>query len=418
MKVLNYSWSDFIEGLKVPSVVFEFLNRAKVWATKMGQFLYLAGGPVRDVLLGRQTQDIDLVLEGSWESLLSTLSKEIEFKIISKSQFLTYKLSLNSLYVLDLVTARKEFYPSPASLPVVARGSFIEDIHRRDFTINALIYGLTPPYEDKILDLVEGLSDLKKGLIRPLHQNSFIDDPTRAFRGVRYKVRFNFSYTEEFNKALELAAKISSFKKLSPSRLAQELKLFFTKEAMEALPTLLRDLQNLRLLQRVGLKERRIKSSDFNLLRKAKEELDSKNFEKFVRLFLVELEETTLKRLAFSDRERALILKWAQFLREVESSLQDLSILERVELLEKIPPFLLFRLGLEEKWEDTIELFWDHWRKVKPAVTGEELKALGIKEGKVIGSILKRLRQEKLEGRLTTIEEERAFVRNLIFPKS
>ncbi|MFN3568061.1 MAG: polya polymerase, partial [Caldimicrobium sp.] len=205
MKVLSYSWSKFFSKVSLPRCGIEFLQLCRELAKKKGFFLYIAGGPVRDLLLNRPIKDLDVVLEGDWESLFEQNIKKIPGKVLFKTTFYTYKIELSENLVLDLVTARRETYPEPASLPIVEKATFKEDIMRRDFTINALIYGLTPPFEERIVDLVSGLKDLKERKITPLHLDSFIEDPTRVLRGIRFKVRFQFCYDTIFYEALKRA---------------------------------------------------------------------------------------------------------------------------------------------------------------------------------------------------------------------
>ncbi|MFN3921286.1 MAG: hypothetical protein ACK4K4_02670 [Caldimicrobium sp.] len=400
---------EFLRNLELPQKGREFLFLVRDLAKKRGFFLYLAGGPVRDVLLKRTTKDIDLVLEGDWEELLPILLKETQGNLLFKSQFLTYKVQLKEGLTLDLVTARRETYLEPASLPYVERATFKEDILRRDFTINALIYGLVPPFQEKIVDLVSGLKDLREGFINPLHEDSFVEDPTRALRGVRYKVRFDFKYSLKFLQALERAKKVYSFHKLSSARLAKELKLFFTKESREKIFDLILDLKKLSLFEAFSLKDREFSREDFSIIEKAKRELSPKDLEKFYLLALVEIEEKTINRLGFLDEEREKILKYYNYLVEEEFGKKK-ELIEQIEFLERIPNYLLFRFGLEKRFRKLFK-FWENYRDIKPSLTGNDLKAMGIKEGEEIGKVLRELRKRKLLGELRTVEEEKNWVK-------
>lgn len=412
MRVLFFPWREFSRYLKVPEPALDFLDTAKSLAQRHGFFLYLAGGPVRDVLLKRASKDLDLVLEGNWEALLPDLLVKTESKLLFKSPFLTYKIRLPEGFTIDLVTARKESYADIASLPKVEPSDLRSDILRRDFTINALIYGLTPPYEERVVDLISGLSDLENGLIRPLHRDSFVDDPTRAFRGVRYKVRLTFSYAEDFNVALERAREIKAFERLSPQRLAQEFKLFLFKEPLENLFRLLEEASALGLFEISLLKKRPLKQSDSEILNLAIRELSLKDLERFFLLFLIEIEEKSLERLAFSPAERKKILTLYEFF---IGPFENLDTLEKVERMEKVPAYLLFRLSLEERLTAPVLEFWKTFRHIKPFLTGRELQALGAKEGKKVGLILREIRRRKLKGELKTLEEEKEVAKALLF---
>ncbi len=400
--------------LILPEGAFKFLDYIRALARKRGYFLYLAGGPVRDFLLKRPVKDLDLVLEGNWEELLEEILKTFKGKLLFKSPFLTYKIQLNEDFAIDLVTARKEFYPEPAHLPVIEPSNFREDILRRDFTVNALIYGLTSPYEETLIDLVEGLYDLQKGLIRPLHIKSFIEDPTRSLRGIRYKVRLRFDFAEEFYMALGLAEEVSSFKKLSSTRLANEFLLYFFKEKFEDLPLLIEETYRLKLFERFGLIPRKIKKEDFEILDFAKKELQRRDLEKFFLLFLISLKEENLERLGFQEREREKILRLWEGVFNNESFLK-LEIPEKVEILEKLPPYLVFRLSLERPYQELVLKFLKEFRHIKPELSGNDLLSIGIKEGEKIGKILREIRKRKIKGELKNKEEEISFVKTLIF---
>lgn len=399
--------------LKVPGPALEFLDSAKTLALKQGFFLYLAGGPVRDVLLKRASKDLDLVLEGNWEVLLPDLLVKTGSALLFKSPFLTYKIRLPEGFTVDLVTARKESYQDVASLPKIEPSDFRSDILRRDFTINALIYGLTPPHEERVVDLISGLSDLEHGLIRPLHRDSFVDDPTRAFRGVRYKVRLSFSYAQEFYMALERAREVKAFERLSPQRLAQEFKLFLFKEPLENLSKLLEEASTLGLFEMSLLKKRPFKPRDLEVLNLAIRELTPRDLERFFWLFLIEIEEKSLERLAFSPAERKKILSFYEFF--TKRPFENLDTLEKVERMEKVPAYLLFRLSLEERLTAPVLEFWKTFRHIRPLLSGKDLQALGAKEGKKVGLILREIRRRKLKGELKTLDEEKEVVKALLF---
>ncbi|MDJ0797286.1 MAG: CBS domain-containing protein [Calothrix sp. MO_167.B12] len=201
--------------------LWELLTKASLQAKQRGWHLYLVGGAVRDLLLAEKAsgslliQDIDLVVDGFHKSAdvgagveLAKALQEIYpgARLEIHGAFQTAALlwhkdsDLDSLWV-DIATARTEFYPYPAANPEVEASSIRQDLYRRDFTINALALRLTPPRAGKLLDFFGGLLDLEAKQIRVLHANSFIEDPTRIFRGVRFAVRFGFeieSQTQEY----------------------------------------------------------------------------------------------------------------------------------------------------------------------------------------------------------------------------
>src|SRR3954452_16481096 len=144
---------------------------------------FLVGGPVRDVILGRHDViDIDLTLEDGASTLARAVAKKINGRLRSFPQFLTYKITAEGLPEIDIATARKERYRSPGALPTVTAGRLKDDLLRRDFSINAIALDVM---NNEVHDPAGGQQDLRDGVVRVLHDESFVDDPTRIFRAIR-----------------------------------------------------------------------------------------------------------------------------------------------------------------------------------------------------------------------------------------
>jgi tRNA nucleotidyltransferase (CCA-adding enzyme) len=177
--------------------------------------VYLVGGAVRDLILGRGRADIDLVVEGDPARLAAALGAEVR---AAHSRFATMKVDWRGEEI-DLAAARRESYPRPGALPVVEPGAPIRtDLARRDFTVNAMAIPLADPAE--LLDPYDGRVDLKAGLLRVIHERSFVDDPTRAIRAARYAARFGFQ-PEQGTEVLLRATELGS---VTPERRAEELR--------------------------------------------------------------------------------------------------------------------------------------------------------------------------------------------------
>ncbi|MCC6025630.1 MAG: hypothetical protein LM575_01530 [Caldimicrobium sp.] len=420
-KLLKVKLSDFLEHLKLPDEALNFILRAKEVAEKQGRFLYLAGGEVRDFLIKRPSYDVDLVIEGSATDFLEELKRKFVFEVLFSSPFLTYKILLPQTgFEVDLVTARGEVYEDVAVLPKVYQATFKEDVLRRDFTINALIYGLTPPYPEMIVDLVSGISDLERSLLRPLHLRSFVDDPTRVFRGIRYKVRFELNYAEEFYKALFQAIEAQAFLKLSASRLRNELLLFVKREGISSLPSLLLECQNFELFSHSGLKVDGEKLEEgLKTLKEFVEILNSREVEDAFLLILAGFKRENLKRLFFADSVIDRLVKLYEEFRTNLQAVLTLPLIERVLKFDKINKATLIALSLYlPELKEEIKRYLFVYSKVYPELKGGDLKELGIEPGKQLGEILKKLREEKLEGRLKTKDEEIAFVKSLLYSAS
>jgi len=420
-KLLRVKLAEFLEHLELPDEALNFILKAKEVAEEQEKFLYLAGGEVRDFLLKRPSYDVDLVIEGSAKEFLEGLKGKLNFEVLFSSPFLTYKILLPQTgFEVDLVTARDEVYEDVAALPKVFQATFKEDVLRRDFTINALIYGLSPPYAEMIVDLVSGIYDLERGLLRPLHLKSFVDDPTRVFRGIRYKVRFGLNYAEEFYQAFSRAVELQAFLKLSSSRLRNELLLFVKREGLSALLSLLFECQGFKLFSHSGLKVDVEKLGEgTKALKEFEEILNPEELEDAFLLILAGFDRENLKRLFFADTVIDRLVKVYQEFKKKSREVLNLPLIERVLMFEKVSKAALIALSLYlPELREEIKKYLFVYSKVYPELKGEDLKRLGIKPGKQLGEILKKLREEKLEGRLKTKDEEIAYVKSLLYSAS
>ena len=201
----------------------------------MRSALFVVGGFVRDLLLDRPSLDFDLVVEGDAIALARTLAKKFGGRVTGHARFGTAKWHLEEapagsqrscfkvegLQTLDLVSARTEFYSHPTALPTVEQGSIKLDLHRRDFTINTLALRLDGRHYGELHDHWGGLNDLHAGLVRVLHSLSFVDDPTRILRAVRFEQKFNFQIEERTMELLLEAHPLIA--RLSGDRIRHEL---------------------------------------------------------------------------------------------------------------------------------------------------------------------------------------------------
>ena len=190
---------------------------------------YLVGGPVRDILLGRETIDIDLTLEKDASTLARALAKRLDGRVRSFPQFLTYKVIAPEFPEIDLTTARKERYRKPGALPSVTAGRVKDDLLRRDFSINAIALDLL---DGEMHDPTEGAKDIETRLVRVLHDDSFIDDPTRVFRATRLAARLGFTLESHTASLLRSAIGAGALSTVSRERIWREL--FLAMDEQEA----------------------------------------------------------------------------------------------------------------------------------------------------------------------------------------
>ncbi|MBE0415953.1 MAG: CCA tRNA nucleotidyltransferase, partial [Dehalococcoidia bacterium] len=224
---------------RLPEGLLAFLRIAGEVAEAQGQRLYLVGGAVRDLLLGRPNLDFDLVVEGDAPRLARQLAREVGMggenekrgeRVVVHRQFGTAKFHRGDLSI-DLVTARSETYAKPGALPDVAPGTIWDDLLRRDFSINAMAIDLNPASFGQLLDPHGGRSDLERGLIRILHERSFIDDATRILRALRYEQRLSFKLEQNTERLLR--QHISMLDTISGDRIRHEVELILKEEYPE-----------------------------------------------------------------------------------------------------------------------------------------------------------------------------------------
>ena len=205
-------------------MIFEdaILNEFIEIVLKLNINIYLVGGALRDSFLGAKSYDYDFAIETTPKVhyyIASYLSNMINAEFKYNDYYNTAKFELNGLDI-DLIMARKEFYDKPACTPLIKPSSIIDDLKRRDFTINSMAYDLR---KNSLIDIFNGKEDLKKGVIRILHEKSFIDDPIRIFRAIKYSSRFKFYYDDLTKKLIDKALKEGYINLIPMQRIKKEV---------------------------------------------------------------------------------------------------------------------------------------------------------------------------------------------------
>ncbi len=202
---------------------YQLLREAGELAERMSVDVCLVGGPVRDLLLGRPQLDLDLVVEGDGLGFAEACADMWGAQLSRHESFMTAGLVLPDGGHIDIATARQETYERPGALPTVKPATLAEDLARRDFTVNALAVALNADKWGQLYDPFDGREDLQGGLIRVLHDGSFLDDPTRLVRAVGFEVRLGFSLEEHTLALAQAAIRQSALELLSPQRRAEVL---------------------------------------------------------------------------------------------------------------------------------------------------------------------------------------------------
>jgi tRNA nucleotidyltransferase (CCA-adding enzyme) len=205
-------------------------HKARMLLSRLGEIadetaihVYLIGGFVRDLLMNHRNLDIDLVVEGSGIEFAKHIVSALGGRCIAHEKFATSVVILPDGFRIDIASARTEFYEQPAALPQVELGSIRQDLFRRDFTVNAMAISLNKQTFGELLDYFGGESDIENRKIHMLHELSFIDDPTRIFRAVRFEQRYGFHISEETADLISSAVNMQLIGRLTGVRIRDEL---------------------------------------------------------------------------------------------------------------------------------------------------------------------------------------------------
>ena len=389
-------------------------------ALERGVRVYLVGGPVRDALLGAPVVDLDFSVEGDAPGLARMLADRLDGRVTAHARFGTATVFLGTIR-LDLVTARRERYRQPGALPQVEPGSIGDDLARRDFTINAMALPLSLPNAG-VLDPLGGLDDLQAGIVRILHPLSFVDDPTRMLRAVRYEQRFGFCVEEGTQDAMSNAVTAGYMDVVSGDRWRHELERIL--EEVDPIAPLLRAVE-LGLLAglhpALGKAE---ESGDAGLwrmktLREAKGDVGQDHCWAALFAPLTTSEsEGVIQRLNLDGRRAALArdtIGLRDSEREILGSAERPSELARMlESRDSKAVMAWAELTSDEVVAEALKRYATELRFVRPRLSGADLLAMGAAEGPELGKILDSLRDGQLDGRLSNAEEERALARELL----
>ncbi|NWF52752.1 MAG: CBS domain-containing protein [Nitrospirae bacterium] len=415
------SLSSYLKS-RFPKEVYELLKLSGEVAEELGFNAYLVGGSVRDILRGEENLDIDIVIEGDGIIFAKTLSERLNARVRSHQRFNTAQVITDRLK-LDIATARTEYYESPAALPKVETSSIKKDLYRRDFTINTLAIKLNPRDFGLLIDFFGGQRDLREKTIRVLHNLSFIEDPTRAFRAIRFSERFGFKISKHTENLIKSAVKMNLFEKLSGTRLYEEILLIFNETEPDKAIKKMSELGLLKVIHpaltfneelELKLKSLFETVSWFNLL--FLEEKTDRGI-----LYLMELlselkeedAEEVLKRLSPPPKIKEMITKGIHNAKEIVKRLPSEDPVEIYNLLKgmRLETILLaMAISKDRLKQKVISRYLTELRKIETFLKGEDLKKMGIKPGPAYSKILRELLEEKLRGHITSKEDEEKFV--------
>jgi tRNA nucleotidyltransferase (CCA-adding enzyme) len=400
---------------RLPQDLIDFIRRAGEMAEREQQRLYLAGGVVRDLLLERDNLDLDLVVEGDAVRLAQELASSIKAKVTAHPRFSTATLRWSNRSA-DIATARAETYARPGALPSVRSGSINNDLSRRDFTINAMAIELNPPHFGNIVDPHGGRRDIDGRLVRVLHDKSFIDDATRIWRALRYEQRLDFHLERS---TLDLLKQGTAWLgTISGDRIRHELERVLKEELPEKV---LRRADELGVLKKMhpSLRCDDWLTETFILARERYLPDSFPHPQLYLALMCYRLTpDETEKLISYLHPPKAT----AQALHEtmaIKGKIEELSTpgLAPSQIYGLIHSYGMtalttnFLAAGSETAAQHIELYLNVLRYVKPALGGDDLKKMGVPEGPKVKEILQKLREARLDGKVTSKREEEEMVR-------
>jgi tRNA nucleotidyltransferase (CCA-adding enzyme) len=398
----------------LPLPVLALIKIAGREASELGQELYIVGGVVRDLFLGRANFDFDLVVEGEAIKLARKMAKDSQAKLTVHSRFGTAKLNYPG-FSLDLATARSETYSNPGALPTVKPGSLKDDLIRRDFSINAMALHLNPQRFGELIDLYHGKDDLQRVLIRILHPKSFIDDATRILRAIRYEQRLGFKLEAETEKLLR--HDVAMLDTISGDRTRHELELILKEDEPE---------RAIRRAEELGVLSQLHPSLKGNV-RLSKMFAKARQIGKLTSLSTIYLclliynltekaNEQFISRLNFSKSPSQPMRQTLQLKAQLHNLTNPkLKPSDIYQLLHgySAPAIQANALAAESPIASQhLHLYLTKLRSVKPILNGEDLKKMGIPAGPKIGEVLSALHKAKLNGEVGTRKDEERSVQN------
>jgi tRNA nucleotidyltransferase (CCA-adding enzyme) len=420
------SLKSFIKE-KLNKDVFKHLECLVQIANHLNLSIYAVGGFVRDLLLQIPNQDIDIVVQGEGIPFASCLAEKFGGSVTSHKEFGTSVVILPDGYRIDVASARLEHYKHPGALPIVKQSSVKSDLFRRDFTVNSMAIKLTGANAFCLIDIFNGERDLQDKEIHVLHSLSFIEDPCRLFRAIRYEQRFGFAISKQTEKFMRNAIKKRLVDSLSGKRLFNEIKLLLNeKTPMDSVrrmqdfdlfqfvsPEMLKAPKDIEILERL--------ESVFPLMER---DIDTEKLEVWYVYFLgffYSLDEEAFfkatSRLHFPTRIKKslkadiigcrasmellrLNKKWGP--KEIYHVFSNISVEAVV---------FLITLSSTDRLNEYVNIYFSEYHgKVEPSLKGDDLVAMGLKPGPVFQSVFNALQEARVMGSVNSREEEVALV--------
>jgi len=405
--------------------LFNMLKTIGEVADELGYGAYVVGGFVRDLILYRSDEDVDIVIEGDGIAFAKKYAKLERARIHTHAKFGTAVIIFEDGYKIDVASARLEYYKFPAALPIVEMSSIKLDLFRRDFTINTLAIQLNSEKFGTLIDFFSAHRDIKEKIIRVLHNLSFVEDPTRVFRAIRFEQRYGFTIGKLTNGLIENAVNMNFFQGLSGRRVLTELKQILEEE--NPVPAIIR-LNDFDLLKFIHPSIQFDKQL-ISILNAVKQVLAwhdllflDESYMKWVVYLLVLIHNCDLQRSEEICTRFELAPRYRKiFCNErfaAEKCVLDLARnlpMPNSRLYRKLSEFrtelILYMMAVtkQEKVKKAISHYFMNLRSVGVSLKGRDLQKMGIEPGPIYREILEATLDAKLNGKLKTRKDELGF---------
>ena len=419
---------------RLPAYVVKLLRDMGEVADKSGFHAYLVGGLVRDITLKRGNLDVDIVIEGDGIQFAKIFASKYKVKVKTYAKFGTAVLSMPDGFKIDIATARMEHYEAPAALPVIEHSFLKRDLLRRDFTINTLAVYLNKDNFGVLIDHFGALKDIKERTLRVIHNLSFIEDPTRILRALRFEQRFEFKIGRLTEGLIQNAVKINCFKNLSSQRFFVELKLILMEEDPAKIIRRMDDYDilkflspNLKLTDEIRNILTKIRGilGWFNLLYL---NIDYDPWKIYFLGLTHSLSDDALYKLAkWGKAQNKEVISLIASRHETRQALKELYRVKEgknysiYRILSPLSPeMMLYSMAItrSEKIKRYISIFFTRLKDTQILLKGKDLIDMGYKPGPYFKIILDSILKARLEDNLISKEDEIEFLKKNFINRS
>ena len=410
--------------------LIERLQQIGQVADGIGCEAFVVGGFVRDLFLYRKNEDLDIVIEGQGIAFARKYASLVGARIHTHEKFGTAVIIFPDEFKIDVASARMEYYKFPAALPVVEMSSIKLDLYRRDFTINTLAIQLNLDKFGTLIDFFAARRDIKEKIIRILHNLSFVEDPTRVFRAIRFEQRFDFTIGKLTSGLISNAVTMDFFRGLSGKRVFTELRLIMEENNPVAAIIRLNDYNLLKVIHPSIVLDKNV----ISLLTSVKEVQSwhdllflDESYKKWIVFFLVLINQCDVKRTEEICRHFELAPEYVKIfcIERIKANNcgtwleRNLRVSDSV-LYRKLTDFrtelILYMMATtkQKAVKKAISHFFTDLRRTGIALKGRDLKKMQLKPGPIYRQVLAAVLDAKLDGKLKTKKDEINFARRYL----